>query len=162
MSEADRIRVGSPLPRLAHVEAVPGSLRVIVDWAGGARAGQRDVIDLAPHLYTYRMFGGLRADPALFAQVRLGEWGASIGWGGDDGLDIPASALESLAEKAMTNADFTAFLERHHLTLDGAAAQLGISRRLVAYYAKDREIPRLVALACAYLDQAGPQQPAAR
>ena len=54
----------------------------------------------------------------------------------------------------MTPADFSAFLERHALSLDAAAAELGISRRLVAYYAKEREVPRYIALACAYLDEA--------
>jgi hypothetical protein len=43
-------------------------------------------------------------------------------------------------------------LDRHGLTLDAAGAVLGISRRQVAYYAKDRPIPRLVALACAGYD----------
>jgi len=52
----------------------------------------------------------------------------------------------------MTNAQFQTFLERHGLTLDAAAAVLGISRRQVAYYAKDRPIPRLVTLACAGYD----------
>ncbi|KAB1071599.1 hypothetical protein [Methylobacterium planeticum] len=161
MSEADRIRVGDPLPRLAGVTAEPGSLRVSVTWATGARAGRTETVDLAPHLFTYRRFGPLRSDPTLFARARLGEWGASIAWGADDDLEIPASVVEDLAARAMTNAEFSAFLDRHRLTLDAAAAQLGISRRLVAYYAKDRAIPRLVALACAYLDGGGPRQPSA-
>ncbi len=37
------------------------------------------------------------------------------------------------------------------LTLDSAAALLGMSRRTIAYYAGGQEIPRYVALACAHL-----------
>jgi lambda repressor-like predicted transcriptional regulator len=48
----------------------------------------------------------------------------------------------------MTNADFAGFLKRNGLSLDAAAIQLGVSRRLVAYYAKDRPVPRYIALAC--------------
>ena len=52
----------------------------------------------------------------------------------------------------MTSADFRAWLERHKFTYDAAAAQLGISRRLVAYYASKRHVPRYIALASRYLD----------
>ncbi|MBV8746324.1 MAG: hypothetical protein JO134_14905 [Xanthobacteraceae bacterium] len=52
----------------------------------------------------------------------------------------------------MSSADFRAWLERHNFTYDAAAAQLGISRRLVAYYASKRDLPRYIVLACRYLD----------
>ena len=61
---------------------------------------------------------------------------------------MAATTVERLAAERMGNADFRAFLSRHRLTLDGAAAALGLSRRQVAYYAKDKPVPRLVALAC--------------
>ena len=44
------------------------------------------------------------------------------------------------------------FSTRNNLSLDAAAGQLGISRRLVAYYAKNRPVPRYIALACKYLE----------
>ena len=64
---------------------------------------------------------------------------------------MAATTVERLAAESMTNTQFREFLERHGLTLD-AGAVLGISRRQVAYYAKDRPIPRLVTLACAGYD----------
>ena len=93
----------------------------------------------------------MRGDIGLFASVQLGEDGDSLIW--DKGrIDMAATTVERLAAESMTNAQFREFLERHGLTLDAAGAVLGISRRQVAYYAKDRPIPRLVTLACAGYD----------
>ena len=64
-----------------------------------------------------------------------------------------AATIEQLAEEAMTNEDFAAFLKRSKLTFEGAAGELGISRRLVAYYATNRPVPRYIALACRYIDE---------
>ena len=50
-------------------------------------------------------------------------------------------------------------MRRNGYTFDSVAAELGISRRLAAYYAKEREIPRHIALACHYLDRPGTTQP---
>ncbi|HUJ83957.1 MAG TPA: MucR family transcriptional regulator, partial [Candidatus Acidoferrales bacterium] len=91
-----------------------------------------------------------------FQTVHIVEGGAAIAWGDGDEIDIAATTVERLADESMTPADFSAFLQRHSLSFDAAAAQLGISRRLVAYYVKEREIPRYIALACAYLDTALP------
>jgi hypothetical protein len=67
---------------------------------------------------------------------------------------MPADAVWELARQQMSSIDFAAFLRRFGRTLDSAAAQLGISRRLAAYYAAgDRPIPRYIALACARLDE---------
>jgi hypothetical protein len=152
MSETDFIAVGDPLPRLAAVEPANGPTSVSVAWASGSRAGRTEVIDLAPIIYTFKVFRPLRENPALFASVRLGEWGASILWGDNPDLEVGADALEELAEETMTNMDFASFMKRHRLSLDTTAAWLGVSRRLVAYYAKERQIPRPIALACKYLD----------
>jgi hypothetical protein len=141
MSETDMIAVGDPLPKLASVEPANSPTSVSVAWASGSRAGMTEIIDLAPMIYTFKVFRPLRDDPALFRTVHLGEWGASIIWKGHDDLDIGADALEELAREQMTPEDFQAFMKR-----------LGISRRLVAYYAKERLIPRTVALACKYID----------
>ena len=152
MSEADMIAVGDPLPSVAFVETGTDPFTVVVTWGEGARAGRRDVIDLAPVLMTYKTFAPLRDDAALFASVRVSEFGEAIEWGEDDALAVSAMTLERLAEETMTNADFAAFLKRNGLTRDAAAGQLGIARRLVSYYAKNREIPRYIMLACRYLD----------
>lgn len=158
MSATDRITVGEPLPRLASVEAVGEPYAVAVTWAEGARSGRREVIDLAPVILTFKVFRPLRDDAGLFRTVRLGDRGASIVWPGNADLDIGADSLEELAEETMTNAEFAAFLQRHGLTYEAAAARLGLSRRMVAYYAKSHAIPRVMALACRYIDlqAAGP------
>ena len=44
--------------------------------------------------------------------------------------------------------DFRAWMEAHALTLDGAASALGLSRRMIAYYASgEKPIPKTVLLA---------------
>lgn len=153
MSGTDIVTVGRALPKLASAEPGPGRFTITVRWAEGARAGRTDVVDLAPVIFTFKVFKPLRDGTVPFADLRLGEWGASVVWPGHDDLDIGAETLEELAEAAMTNADFSTFLKRNRLTLDAAAAHLGIARRLVAYYAREREIPRYIALACRELDR---------
>jgi hypothetical protein len=151
MSGTDIVTVGEPLPKLARVSA-RDRYQVSVTWKAGARAGERGVIDLAPVILSYKMFRPLRANRALFRSVHLTVDGSAIAWGKDDAIDMAATTLERLADEKMTAADFKAFLKRHRLTLDAAAAQLGISRRLAAYYAEGRPIPRYIALACAGLE----------
>lgn len=152
MSENDMICVGEPLPSVASVEPANSPFSVAVTWASGARMGRTDIIDLAPMIFTFKVLRPLRDDPKLFKTVRIGEWGATIVWDGNEDLEIGAESLEDMAGETMANSDFGDFLKRHHYSFDAAAAQLGISRRLVAYYAKNREIPRYIALACQYLD----------
>ncbi|MCJ2012580.1 hypothetical protein [Methylobacterium sp. J-076] len=155
MSETDTdiVTIGRPLPKLAGVAPGPRRFTVVARWAEGGRAGRTDLVDLAPVIFTFKVFRPLRDGTVPFADLRLGDWGASVVWPGHDDLDIGAETIEDMAEAAMTNADFSVFLKRNNLTLDAAAAHLGIARRLVAYYAKEREIPRFVALACKELDR---------
>jgi len=151
MSATDGISAGPPMPRIGAVRAVsPRSVEV--EWTAGPREGRREVVDLSPDIQAYRLYRPLRSDPTLFETVHVAEGGAAIAWGADDAIDMPATSIERLASEAMTNEEFAAFLARNRLSLDAAAAQLGISRRLVAYYAKDRPIPRHIALACALID----------
>ncbi|ACA15676.1 hypothetical protein M446_1150 [Methylobacterium sp. 4-46] len=152
MTETKMIEVGERLPSVAHVEASEGLYSVTITWGEGPRMGRVDLVDLAPMIFTYKVFAPLRENRDLFRSVRVGEWGGSIEWEGNDDLAVAATTLADLAEQTMTNEDFAAFLKRNGLTLDRAAAELGIARRLVAYYAKDRAIPRYISLACAYLD----------
>ncbi|MGU3536257.1 DUF2442 domain-containing protein [Methylobacterium sp. A54F] len=152
MSDADMLHGREDYPTLASVEVGHDPFSVVVTWEDGPRAGRRDLIDLAPVILTYRVFVPLRDDRALFATVRVAEFGEALEWGEGDEISVASKTLARLAEEAMTNADFAAFLKRHALTRDAAAGQLGIARRLVSYYAKDRKIPRSIALACKYLD----------
>jgi hypothetical protein len=64
---------------------------------------------------------------------------------------MSAVMLADLASEVMENADFRGFLERNKLTFDAAAAQLGISSRLVSYV-REPAYARM-ALACACLHE---------
>ena len=148
--EADIVTVGDPMPRIAGVRHAHAHV-ISVTWADGLRKGMTENLDLAPIIMQYRIFQPLRTDVELFASVQLGEDGDTLAW--DDGrIDMAATTVEWLAAESMTNAQFRSFLDRHGLTLDAAGAVLGISRRQVAYFAKDKPVPRLVALACAGYD----------
>src|SRR4051812_36786524 len=76
---------------------------------------------------------------------------------------MAATIVERLAEEVMTFEDFSGWLKRNDLTFEAAAAKLGISRRLVAYYASgSKQAPRYISLACKYLDRKQndpPQEP---
>ena len=67
--------------------------------------------------------------------MHLTAGGTAIAWGDDGEIDMPATALERLAGEQMSGLDFSEFLARNKLTYEAAAASLGISRRLVGYYA---------------------------
>ena len=149
--EEGTIRVGDPMPRLASVAHHDG-MEVAVSWRSGLRAGKADVVDLAPAIMIYKVYRPLRDDPELFKSVHVTAGGTAIAWGADDAIDMAATTIERLAEETMTSSDFRAWLERHALTYEAAAAQLGVSRRLVGYYASKRRVPRYIALACRYLD----------
>lgn len=150
MSEADTIRIGDPMPVIGRVTA-HGDTSIAVTWTGGEREGQIDLIDLAPVLFTFKLYQPLRDNPRAFNDVHVSDDGSALEWGGGE-IDMPATTIERLAEEQMTPADFKGFLKRNKLSYDAASAQLGISRRLVAYYATNRQVPRYIALACAYID----------
>jgi hypothetical protein len=156
MSATDIVKADDALPRIKSVRPV-GNHSVTVEWSSGHRAGTIETVDLAPQLLTYKIYRPLRDDADLFGTVHIAAGGSMIAWGEDDGIDIGAATVERLAEEVMTNEDFAAFLARNNLSLDRAAGQLGISRRLVAYYAKNRPVPRYIALACRYLEFTGNQ-----
>jgi hypothetical protein len=155
MSETEQVSVGEPMPRLARV-VYHGAYEIAVGWAPERidpehLPSKADVVDLAPLILTHKLYKPLRDNPDLLETVHMIEDGSAIAWGADDAIDMAATSIERLAEEQMTSADFHAWLERHKLTYDAAAAQLGISRRLVAYYADQRPVPRYVALACRYI-----------
>jgi DNA-binding transcriptional regulator YiaG len=147
MSKTDDtiVTVGAPFPKIAAVQALEG-FQVLVKW----KTGKQVVVDLAPMILTYKAYAPLRDNRTLFESVHTLN-ASVIAWGDDDAIDMHVSQIEKLAGEVMEAADFKAFMQDLGLTRDGAAAQLGISRRMVGYYAEGREIPRTVALACAYL-----------
>jgi hypothetical protein len=157
MNETDTITIGAPLPQIAAI-AHRGAYEFAVSWKNGDRSPE--VIDLAPVILTHRLYRPLRDDPGLLSSVHPVENGSAVAWG-DGSIDMAATTIERISEEVMTPADFRAWMQQHRLTYDAAAGALGISRRLVAYYASQRRIPRYIALACRYLDQPGLSGPAA-
>lgn len=153
MSETDIVEVGPPMPQIGSVVA-DGDFSIRVTWVGNLNTSLPTTIDLAPIILTYKFYRPLRDNPELFRTVHVTNEGTAIAWGKDDEIDMPATAIEHLASEAMQTSDFRSWLEKNRLTLDAAATQLGISRRLAAYYASgEKPIPRYIALACAYLDR---------
>ena len=125
------------------VKAKPPSV-LSVRWSDGTRAE----LDLAP-LLRARAFRPLR-DAAEFARARVGEWGHCVAWPSGAELGADTLWLESLS--ATGRADAREFLEwrlRHGLSLSNAAAALGLSRRMVAYYSNgEKPVPKSILLAC--------------
>jgi hypothetical protein len=151
MNETDIVTVGEAMPLLASI-AAPRGFEVRATWASGERRREIDTIDLAPIILTHRFYKPLRDDAELFATIHIIDDGAAVAWGADSAIDMAATTIERLAEETMTTVKFEQWLERNDLTYDGAAATLGISRRLVAYYAGGQRIPRYIALACRAID----------
>jgi len=128
------------LPRLEHVRPLDGR-RVLVVWKGG----KQQTVDVSPALLSKRVFIRLRTDDELFRQMRVNEYGNAVEW--PDGAELSAIWIERLAPASIDNDDFREAMEELGLSLEGMAARLGVSRRLVADYRKDKPIPELVGLA---------------
>jgi len=142
--ENDMIKVGKPLPRIVRAVALEGrKIRVSFN------NGQEKTVDLAPALNSYRIYIPLRDDDALFCSFHISEYGDAIEW--SDELDFSAMWLERLPDISFSNADFKQAMEKLHMSLDGMADALQVSRRLIADYRKDKPIPRHIALATRYL-----------
>jgi len=152
MSETEPVaHIGEQMPRVGSVSH-HGAYEIVVSWVSGPRETNADIVDLAPVILTHKFYRPLRDNPEMLKTVHIIADGAAIAWGDDDAIDMAATTIERLAEETMDSADFRVWLERHKFTYDAASAQLGISRRLVAYYASRRRVPRYIALACRYLD----------
>jgi hypothetical protein len=140
----DVISVGARMPRISKAVAGDGRMLHVV-WESGI---EQD-IDVSPALASHRAFVKLRSDDQLFRSLRVSEYGDAIEW--PDGTELAAVWIEELGEGSLANAEFRDAMDRMKLSLDGMAAHLGIARRLVADYRKDKPIPKYVALATRYL-----------
>ena len=141
----DLIIVGQALPRLKEAHPADGFC-AHVTW----RDGEAAVVNLAPAIFSHRHFICLRDDAALFRALRANEDGTAIEWPGD--IALSAEWIERLPEAGMENAEFRAIMERRHLSLEGMAAALEISRRQVADFRASKRIPAHIALAARYID----------
>jgi len=137
--------------RIASVVADPDTLRLTLRWKNGAVT----VKELRRDIEHRPAFKPLR-DPRRFLRVRVRDRGYSIAWAGTD-VELSADALWYQArprdlpfpDEVMTATDFKHWMRDRGLSLSTAAEALGLSRRVVAYYAGgSRRIPRVVFLAC--------------
>ena len=139
------------LPRINSVSIGSKPLTLQIRWDKGDESN----VDLSGLIETFAVYKPLRNSPALFAAVRLGEYGTDIMW--NDELDMSADTLWRLAQEqaglTMSPDSFKHWRERKAYTLDSAAKALGLSRRMVAYYEQgEKPIPRVVALAAKALE----------
>lgn len=131
--------------RLQQVTALPGQKLHLV-FADGWSAE----VDLSGWIAETRALQPL-ADPVLFAQPRLSEWGTGVEWIPDT-LDLGADNLRHLAVEQAGGIGHERLCHWMHacgLTQQQAADAVGISRRMLNYYlSAARPIPKTVWLAC--------------
>lgn len=132
------------LPRIEAAEALDGR-KVRVIW----RDGTSREVDISPALASRRIFLRLRTDDDLFHTLRVNEDGNAIEW--EDGAELTAIWIERLSPTSLQNEEFRDAMDKLGYTLDGMASRLGLSRRLIASYRKDKPIPETVGLAVRYL-----------
>ncbi|MEQ8594227.1 MAG: hypothetical protein RIC04_11165 [Parvibaculum sp.] len=138
------ISVGRPLPRIAAARLV--SDRVVeISW----HDGRVQAIDVTPAIVGHRHFVALRTDKPAFEDFAVGENGDCLVWA--SGEELSAVWLEELAPASLDNEEFRQAMSELRFSLDGMAARLGIARRLVADYRRDRPIPPAIAMATRFL-----------
>lgn len=124
-----------------------GPLIVEIDWS----TGETLCTDLSG--LTAPPFDALR-DPGFFALMKRDEWGHGLDW--PTGLDLGADRLYELGRKQAglpTVSEFEAWMLRNKLSLTTAAETLGMTRRMIAHYRTgSRPIPKVVGLACKWLE----------
>ena len=91
------------------------------------------------------------ADPGVFATATIGKWNDTVIWANNDNLELAADNLRARAVKQAGECSHELiwnWMAKHGLTLDRAAQELGLSRRMLAYYRSgEKPVPRTVALA---------------
>lgn len=118
---------------------------VAIQW----RDGRICEVDLAPAFANLKIFRRVREDDALFQTMSVDEYGDALVW--DDGAELSAMWIAELAEASMSNTEFRAAMDDLRHTLDSMALRLGVARRLIAEYRKDKPIPKHIALATRHL-----------
>ncbi len=132
-------------PRILEVKAGDGDYVVIISWDDGTTSR----VDLTELIFRLKYLRPLR-NKDRFKQVQVEVWGWSISWGDD--LDLSGEKLWELSREqqssVMTPSDFRTWLKRHGLTQEAAADMLGVSKRMISYYATGAQpITRTIALA---------------
>ncbi len=126
--------MAEPAIRVENVASV-GEYSLRLRWTNGMAFK----VDLREPVFRLKGLRPLR-DPAVFARASVGEGGHSVAWPGD--LDMGAQRLLEMALEQNGRSDAVEFIRwrwRHGLSLSAAAEALGLSRRMVAYYAVSRK-----------------------
>jgi hypothetical protein len=112
--------------------------------------GQTFEVDLTALISASAFLAPLKNVP-LFAQARVGFGGRSVDWIEDD-LDLSSDNLRHLGVEqsgGIGHERIWTWLHETGLTLEQAAQELGISRRMLIYYRDgEKSIPRSIWLAC--------------
>ena len=91
------------------------------------------------------------ADPEVFATATIGKGNDTVIWANNDNLELAADNLRARAVEQAGECSHELiwnWMAKHGLTLDRAAQELGLSRRMLAYYRSgEKPVPRTVALA---------------
>jgi hypothetical protein len=143
-TDEEFVEAGSPMPAIHSARSVRDFV-VLIEWDDG----RVEEIDIAPALLSHRAYVALRTNRETFLDFKVRERGDSLVWA--NGAELSADWIQELAPKELGNDEFRQAMTSLKLSLDGMAARLGIARRLVADYRKDRPIPKSVALATRYL-----------
>ncbi len=89
-------------------------------------------------------------DAALFSKAKISSHNRGIEW--NDDIDLAGDNLRAEAVEqsgGISHERIWNWMHRNALTLDAAAAALGISRRMLAYYRNgNKPIPKHIWLAC--------------
>ncbi|WP_182466769.1 helix-turn-helix domain-containing protein [Sphingomonas gilva] len=125
--------------------AISGPAMLTVVWDNQRRAD----VDLGPLIAARANLAPL-ADRFVFATAAISDDGWAVEW--PVGIDFGSAQLRRWADEqigeTMPSAGLRTWMERHDLTLDTAAAALGLSRRTIAYYLSGEQvIPKTVMLA---------------
>ena len=124
---------------------VTDAMHLVITW----NTGETLDCDLATTISSHAAFAPI-ADPAVFSQVAIEEWGHGLDWPG--GLDMGADRLYQLCREQaglFSPADFDGWMKNNQLSLSTAAEALGMTRRMIAHYRSgSRPIPKTVQLAC--------------
>jgi hypothetical protein len=112
--------------------------------------GKNFIVDLTEWINSSNFLQPLR-DPVLFASVKLSAWGRAAEFSEGE-IDLAGDNLRNLAiEQAggIGHERIWTWMHENHLTLDQAAKELEISRRILIYYRNgEQPIPKRIWLAC--------------
>ena len=133
-------------PRLASV-AVTSPATLTVTWD----TGDAETINLAGWIATGGDLLATLGDATIFGTARVGDYGASVDWGGpDDDLAIDSVHLSRIAEeqRAFGRAQFLSWQDEMGLSNQEAADFLGIALSTLNAYRAGARVPQQTAMLC--------------